>query len=182
MIPSVRFDEINTRDTYIYFTPNIWVPFFARWRLTNDSRKNKRFFLLRDKCHWIWQQKIDYIWIASYSLSNHTTLLLMFVAEKVLLLLVISLTVKCSETTIFGHVDRQSDSKRKWLFHGQACLVLKTVNRIIWRAFPWILLALSQISCLWDRVSFQWTGLVWWAVFCTCCFWWFLVLMSCFLI
>ena len=52
------------------------------------------FLLLRDKCYWIWQQKIDSIWIVSCSWSNHTTLLLMFVAEKVLLLLVISLTVK----------------------------------------------------------------------------------------
>ena len=67
-----------------------------------------------------------------------------------------------------GHVDRQSDLKQKWLFHGQACLVVKTVNRIIWRAFPWILLALSQISCLCNRVSFQWTGLLWWAVFRKC--------------
>ena len=36
--------------------------------------------------------KFDFVWIVSCSWSNHTTLLRMFVAEKVLLLLVISLT------------------------------------------------------------------------------------------
>ena len=36
--------------------------------------------------------KIDFIWIVSCSWSNHIILLLIFVAEKVLLLLVISLT------------------------------------------------------------------------------------------
>ena len=40
--------------------------------------------------------KIDSIWIVSCSWSNHTILLLMFVAEKVLLLLVISLTAYCT--------------------------------------------------------------------------------------
>ena len=41
--------------------------------------------------------KIDSIWIVSCSWSNHTISLLMFVAEKVLLLLVISLTVDIKE-------------------------------------------------------------------------------------
>ena len=36
--------------------------------------------------------KCDFVWIVSCSWSNHIILLLMFVAEKVLLLLVISLT------------------------------------------------------------------------------------------
>ena len=41
--------------------------------------------------------KFDFAWIVSCSWSNHTILLLMFVAEKVLLLLVISLTVNDCE-------------------------------------------------------------------------------------
>ena len=44
------------------------------------------FLILRDKCYQIWYQNLIS--------SNHTILLLMFVAEKVLLLLVISLTDK----------------------------------------------------------------------------------------
>ena len=43
MIPSVRFDEIYTTNTYLYFASNIWVPSFARCRLTNDNWKTKRF-------------------------------------------------------------------------------------------------------------------------------------------
>ena len=42
-MPSVRFDEIYTADTNPYFASNIWVPSFARCRLTNDSWKSKRF-------------------------------------------------------------------------------------------------------------------------------------------
>ena len=48
--------------------------------------------------------KNDSIWIVSCSWSKHTTLLLMFVAEKVLLLLVISLTGKiCVSCMLNGH-------------------------------------------------------------------------------
>ena len=43
MIPSVRFDEIYTTNTYLYFASNMWVPSFARYRLRNDSWKPKRF-------------------------------------------------------------------------------------------------------------------------------------------
>ena len=43
MIHSVRFDEIHTTNTYLYFASNAWVPSFARCRLTNDSWKNQRF-------------------------------------------------------------------------------------------------------------------------------------------
>ena len=44
--------------------------------------------------------KLDFVWIVSCTWSNNTILLLMFVAEKMLLLLVISLTAKfnCSCT------------------------------------------------------------------------------------
>ena len=39
MIPSVRFDEIYTTNTCLYFAWNIWVPSFARCRLTNGKPK-----------------------------------------------------------------------------------------------------------------------------------------------
>ena len=39
-----RFNEIYTTNTYLYFASNIWVPSFARCRLTNDSQKPKYFF------------------------------------------------------------------------------------------------------------------------------------------
>ena len=94
MIPSVRFDEINTIDTYLYFTPNIWLPFFASCRLTNDSRKTKRFFSFCEiNATEFGNKKCIPFGLYHAVVSNHTTLLLMFVAEKVLLLLVISLTV-----------------------------------------------------------------------------------------
>ena len=106
-------------NTYLYFASNKWVPSFARCRLTNDSGKTKRFSPFARKMllnlvaknkfctlfHIIiwtlmaissWLELIqvyfDFIWIVSCSWSNHMKLLLMFVAEKVLLLLVISLT------------------------------------------------------------------------------------------
>ena len=39
----MRFGEIYTTNTYLYFASNTWVPFFARYWVTNDSRKAKRF-------------------------------------------------------------------------------------------------------------------------------------------
>ena len=117
----MRFDEIYTAKTYLYFVSNIWVPSFARCRLTNDSRKTKRFSPFARKvllnlepkikfhgdyislydflgiyCHdyrWF-MYNFDFIWTVSCNGSNHTLLLLMLVAEKVLLLLVISLIVE----------------------------------------------------------------------------------------
>ena len=41
VIPSVRFDEIYTTNTYLYFASNTWVPSFARCRFIDDSRKTK---------------------------------------------------------------------------------------------------------------------------------------------
>ena len=40
----MRFDEIYTTNTYLYFASNIWVPSFSRCRLTNDSWKKQTFF------------------------------------------------------------------------------------------------------------------------------------------
>ena len=97
VIPSVRFGEIFTTNTYLYFASNIWVPSFARCRLTNDGRKTKRFSHFEK---WMLLDLVpifDFVWIVSCSWSNPTTLLLIFVAKKVPLLLVISLTV-------YGHV------------------------------------------------------------------------------
>ena len=44
--------------------------------------------------------KFNFVWIVSCSWNNHTTLLLMFVAEKVLLLLMISLTDQARDITL----------------------------------------------------------------------------------
>ena len=54
--------------------------------------------------------KIDFIWIVSCSWSKHTILLLMFVAEKVLRLLVISLTVEYMGQQMSG-LDSSSDQR-----------------------------------------------------------------------
>ena len=128
MIPSVRFDEINTTDTYLYFEPNIWVPFFARCRLTNDSRKTKRFSPLARWMLLNFVTKYDSIWIVSCSWSNHTTLLLMFVSEKVLLLLVISLTAKWI-TEALVHARNALD--RRFLI--QKTLTIASYNIILYK-------------------------------------------------
>ena len=49
MIPSVRFDEIYTANTCLYFASYTWVSSFARCRLTNDRKTNQRFFSFCDK-------------------------------------------------------------------------------------------------------------------------------------
>ena len=101
MIPSVRFDKIYATITYLYFASNIWVPSFARCRLTNDSRKPKVFSHFGRQMLLNLVPKCDFVWIVSCSWSNHIILLLMFVAEKVLLLLVISLTVDTDMQRLF---------------------------------------------------------------------------------
>ena len=115
----MRFDEIYTTSIYLYFASNRRVPSFARYRLTSDNLKTKRVcpfvrwmllnLVAKNKFYTLlyiiicllmaillWLQLIsvwfDFISIVSYSLKNHIILLQMFVAEKVLLLLVISLT------------------------------------------------------------------------------------------
>ena len=59
-----------------------------------DKWKTKRFSHFARKMPLNLVPKFDFVWIVSCSWSYHTILLLMFVAEKVLLLLVISLTAK----------------------------------------------------------------------------------------
>ena len=111
-------DEIYIPNRYLYFASNIWVPSFARCGLTNSKNqtfssfceinaskfcsKNKFYTLLyiiiwllmailsRLQLIHVW---FDFILRVSCSWRNHIILLLMFVAEKVLLLLVISLTL-----------------------------------------------------------------------------------------
>ena len=63
------------------FASNIWVPSFARCRLTNanDSWKNKGFLLLQDKCYWIWYKNnkfhtfflslYDFLWLYYHDYS-----------------------------------------------------------------------------------------------------------------
>ena len=109
MISSVRFEEIYAANTYLYFASGVRVPSFARCRLTNDSRKIKRFspfarlklLNLVPKLNfthnyisfydYLWLYYHDYSWfmynlisfgIVSCRWCNHTILLLKFVAEK----------------------------------------------------------------------------------------------------
>ena len=62
-------------------------------------------YIIMIKVGLVW---FDFIWIVSCSWSNHTILLLIFVAEKVLLLLVIPLTAKwyfvCMWDTVITHL------------------------------------------------------------------------------
>ena len=92
MIPSVRFDEIYTTNTYRYFVWNTWVVSFARYRWTNDSRNNKGISpFVRKMLNFVAKIQFyipSYIIILSNSIATNVSKL----AEKVLLLLVISLT------------------------------------------------------------------------------------------
>ena len=106
-----------TTSTHLYFAPNTWVPSFARCRLTNDSRKTKRFLSVCEISAITFCTRNDilhiivYHYMTSYGhsimiivdsckmcfsfrlhhASNDILLLLMFVAEKKILLLMISL-------------------------------------------------------------------------------------------
>ena len=65
---------------------------FRTLQVNKWQSKNQTFFSFCERYATKFGTKIWFRWIISCSWSNHTILLLMFVAEKVLLLLVISLT------------------------------------------------------------------------------------------
>ena len=112
--------------------------------------------------------KIDSIWIVSCSWSNHTTLLLMFVAEKVLLLLVISLTVY---VRLNKRINNASNIGMHYRWYQWMSWLMFTFipyysrcnihSHVFVRSFIWKLWKLKQYSILQREGIKHWYGSEW---------------------
>ena len=103
------------QQTHIYILHQIYEYHFSHAaRLINDSRKTKRFSPL---VRWMLLNLVPEIKFhldLSCSWSNRTILLLMFVAEKVLLLLVISLFKLCYIQTTISALSINEGNKQQY--------------------------------------------------------------------